>query len=179
MGKTMAERIPTDAYDRAAFIGTFWARVRIKGADECWPWKRGKRHAYGQYRGMCTSRLALYLSLEETGEWDESLHTLHSCNNPICCNPRHLRQGTQLENVTDDMLSGTGKRAVSYRRKRGLEVQEIPTTHRDLPRVEILLDVCGPYEVEEVKAALRNWELVKNPEKFRVRNRGLVHPYPI
>lgn len=26
---------------------------------------------------------------------------LHSCDRPICCNPRHLRWGTQQENVDD------------------------------------------------------------------------------
>lgn len=32
-----------------------------------------------------------------TGEWPEI--AMHLCNNPPCCNPAHLRNGTQLENV--------------------------------------------------------------------------------
>jgi HNH endonuclease len=30
---------------------------------------------------------------------------LHSCNNPPCCNPEHLREGTNQENVDDKLRS--------------------------------------------------------------------------
>lgn len=33
----------------------------------------------------------------------EGLHILHSCDNPMCINPKHLREGTDRDNM-DDML---------------------------------------------------------------------------
>ena len=34
------------------------------------------------------------------------MDTCHSCNNPICCNPRHLRFDTRQGNVDDMMAAG-------------------------------------------------------------------------
>lgn len=31
---------------------------------------------------------------------------MHTCDNPACCNPKHLRIGTQKENVQDALLKG-------------------------------------------------------------------------
>jgi hypothetical protein len=45
-------------------------------------------------------------------EWDERGGVLHSCDNPCCWNPRHLRVGDQLDNVRDMISRG---RAGDYR----------------------------------------------------------------
>jgi len=36
----------------------------------------------------------------------EHMFILHSCNNPPCCNPEHLREGTHQENMDDKLRSG-------------------------------------------------------------------------
>lgn len=41
------------------------------------------------------------------------MDVLHSCNNPPCCNPEHLREGTNQENVNDKLLSGRQPRGES------------------------------------------------------------------
>jgi hypothetical protein len=33
-------------------------------------------------------------------------NVMHTCDNPSCCNPEHLKAGTQLDNVTDMILKG-------------------------------------------------------------------------
>jgi hypothetical protein len=42
-------------------------------------------------------------------------YVLHSCDNPPCCNPMHLRWGTQAENIQD--AQSRGRIPVSNRRR--------------------------------------------------------------
>jgi len=55
----------------------------------------GHTKAYGKL--WLTHRLALELEgVDTTGH-----HVLHSCDNPLCCNPNHLRLGTHQDNMAD------------------------------------------------------------------------------
>ena len=45
-------------------------------------------------------RIAFFLA---HGHWPEP-ETLHLCDNPPCCNPRHLREGTRMDNVRDMIM---------------------------------------------------------------------------
>lgn len=46
-----------------------------------------------------TTTLHRKIHLEHTGEWPEVVR--HTCDNPRCINPAHLRSGTQTDNMTD------------------------------------------------------------------------------
>ena len=87
----------------------FWSRVEKRGPDECWPWVRGKNSAgYGVFclksEGRLRPTLAHRISLAlATRRWPDAF-ALHSCDNPACCNPRHLRWGTQKDNMQDAKL---------------------------------------------------------------------------
>jgi transcriptional regulator len=51
--------------------------------------------SYDSYRA---TRVAYYLATnEDPGEY----LIIHSCDNPNCCNPRHLSKGTTLDNIED------------------------------------------------------------------------------
>ncbi len=88
---------------RESFLEAFWRFVEIRGEDECWPWKgplqrkgypsfsyQGKR-----YRG---NRVAFEIGhAKELGE----LYALHDCDNPWCCNPKHLHAGDNTMNLRE------------------------------------------------------------------------------
>lgn len=84
----------------------FWEKVEILGENECWPWKayRDKR-GYGKYwyegKMIKAHRFSLFIS---RGELGEGYSCLHSCDNPCCCNPKHLSWGTHQDN-SDDQIS--------------------------------------------------------------------------
>lgn len=90
-------------------VERFWACVQIGGTDECWPWT-GVRDAnnYGYFtpangKRMRATRFSVAL---HSGPFDQRLHILHSCDNPACVNPAHLRLGTHAENMAEMAVRG-------------------------------------------------------------------------
>lgn len=81
----------------------FWARVDRKSADECWPWKGTlTEDGYGRLTIGSHRYSAHRMSYEiDKGNIGRQLHVLHSCDNPACVNPAHLRLGTHQENMRE------------------------------------------------------------------------------
>lgn len=88
----------------------YWSKVDVQGNDDCWPWlaaKRNRSHGYGAFwfegRHQPSNRIALILSGTPV---PTGMFACHSCDNPSCCNPRHLFVGTNKDNNDDKVAKG-------------------------------------------------------------------------
>lgn len=81
---------------------SLWDRVGVGGHDDCWLFSGTVVRGYGQIRVGRKRHYAHRLAYElANGPFDSSLDVLHSCDTPLCCNPSHLRVGTQKENTLE------------------------------------------------------------------------------
>lgn len=91
----------------------FWANVQKGEPDECWIWVGGRfRRGYGSFWVGKKNRSASVISFLLHGGrlTARKPFVLHSCHNPPCVNPRHLRSGTHLQNMADRAEAGEIRR---------------------------------------------------------------------
>ncbi len=92
------------------FEERFWSHVDRGSEDECWCWTgatMGKGYGVlkrpGERLNISAHRAAFELT---RGTISDGLHVLHHCDNPPCCNPKHLFLGTNGDNVADMIAKG-------------------------------------------------------------------------
>lgn len=88
----------------------FWEKVDRRGPDDCWLWTAAHLPGgYGLFRVQGerwmqrAHRVAWILTY---GAITAGMFILHSCDNPACVNPGHLREGTNADNMADKVARG-------------------------------------------------------------------------
>ena len=84
-------------------LKNFWRNVDVGPPDKCWNWLRSTFNHYGQLTtnspyGRRAHRVAYILTY---GEIPKGLSVRHTCDNKLCCNPKHLVLGSHKDNMRD------------------------------------------------------------------------------
>lgn len=84
----------------------FWGAVSRGAEDECWEWQAARSpHGYGviSFNGRGGGMTLAHRHSYEisNGPIPAGGHILHSCDNPSCVNPKHLRLGNHDANMRD------------------------------------------------------------------------------
>lgn len=86
----------------------FWRQVQIAGDDDCWLWQGGTNNkGYGSARIRGQPELAHRVAYRlVNGPIGEGNVLLHACDTPLCVNPSHLSEGTNVDNMQDMVQKG-------------------------------------------------------------------------
>lgn len=80
----------------------FWAKIDVKEEDDCWEWQAAKCNGYGSFSvsglTMFSHRVVI---LDSIGMKKRNNIIMHTCDNPVYCNPKHLIEGTRSDNIQD------------------------------------------------------------------------------
>ncbi len=90
----------------------YWAKVDKAGPDDCWEWAAGKvQNGYGKFwlNGFSFQANRIVYFIEHEVDPNDK-QVCHSCDNPGCCNPKHLWLGTDQDNTDDCKQKGRDAR---------------------------------------------------------------------
>jgi len=120
-----------------------WKYIDKKGEDDCWNWMRCLDvFGYGQitidYKVYKCHRIVyeLVYSIIPNG-----LLVLHHCDNPKCCNPKHLWLGNHDDNINDMVKKG--------RQRRGENVNTCKLTEQQVLKIRELYSM-GEYSHAQI-----------------------------
>ena len=83
-----------------------FSKIQRSENSDCWLWTGMRiRKGYGKIRafGKMVATHRLMYELVNGKKLPQAIHVLHRCDVPACCNPGHLFEGTNEENIEDKM----------------------------------------------------------------------------
>jgi hypothetical protein len=84
-------------------------RVQIDPASNCWNWQQAlspRGYGMASYVGRKKMQAHRLSFTAFVGSIPEGLLVRHLCHNKRCCNPEHLRPGTEQDNADDETIAG-------------------------------------------------------------------------
>lgn len=93
----------------------FWSKVKIRKINECWNWVfKGDKDGYGRFHLRRNNKKLFFVASRVSyfiTHPNDNINGLvcHSCDNPSCCNPKHLFIGSHSKNQKDRSNKGRGK----------------------------------------------------------------------
>jgi HNH endonuclease len=110
--KSHYENLRRYGHERADSELSDWELVERRGwtvtSEGCWEYSGFRNsHGYGEIRDR--KRVHRISYEHHTDLIPPGLHVLHSCDNPPCLNPEHLRVGTHEENMLDMKAKDRGR----------------------------------------------------------------------
>lgn len=106
---------------RDSFENRLLRQINCLDAEKCWPWMaKSRTSGYGVIAlgGRHEKKILAHRAMWEMvngpipdGAGYHGTIVMHTCDNRLCCNPAHLRLGTQRDNVRD--MDTKGRRRTS------------------------------------------------------------------
>lgn len=138
-----------------ADIVRFWGKVDKCGPDECWEWQAARNKDYGWFRHNGSTYFAHRVAFVITNG-DVELCVLHTCNNPPCCNPKHLYAGTLKDNAQQCFDDGRGNNNLQNANHRGEKNSQTKLTESDVHEIRRLYtggwlqrEIAGEYDIHQ------------------------------
>jgi len=80
----------------------FWSAVLISDSGSCWEWQGPRdRDGYGVFGFKRKKFRAHRVAFGFANKGSQPKVVRHICDNPKCCNPSHLKAGSQKQNMAD------------------------------------------------------------------------------
>jgi hypothetical protein len=123
----------------------FWSKVEVtQNTCRCWEWKaRRNSFGYGQFKlhGVVTLAHRVAVMLAGT-QLDPDSVVMHTCDNPACCNPKHLIVGTHQLNVADRVAKRRSARGSTNGRAK-LAAEQVIAIRSDLRAPSVIASEYG------------------------------------
>lgn len=124
-------------------LDRFWPKVNVLGENDCWEWKASRNSwGYGQFwfrNTIWLSHRAAYTIF--AGDFPQEKIVMHSCDNPPCVNPAHLKMGTIQDN--NDDMSAKGRNLAGEAHKNSvLTYEQVGEARERVKAGEAIADVA-------------------------------------
>jgi hypothetical protein len=116
------------------------------GEDACWPWlKRDGTLGKGYFRVGIPGTRRTQIANRIIMAAPDGVEVCHTCDNPPCCNPRHLFLGSQSDNMKDAATKGRLLRAGVHNGRTQLTEEGVRTIRARAAAGERHRDIAKDY----------------------------------